>query len=326
MTTRLLAVACLFLVVLPLGAQQQARKRRVAVLNFDYATVYSSVQALFNSNVDVGKGVADLLVDKLVASGVYQVYERKNMDKILTEQNFSNSDRANPATAARIGQLIGVDAIIIGSITQFGRDDKATEVGAIGRVTGRYGISGIGKKESKAVVALNARLINVDTGEVMGVASGQGASTRSGTALTGSGGAQTSSGGGYYDMSSRNFASTIIGEAVTKATEQLAQGVDGNADRISIRSVKMQALVADVSGDTIIINAGSRVGLKVGDKLEISRSNREVKDPATGRVIKRIMDQIGEMVITEVDDSSATGMFSGAGKPQVGDTVKTPEK
>jgi curli biogenesis system outer membrane secretion channel CsgG len=326
MTTRLLGVACLFLAVLPVGAQQQARKRRVAVLNFDYATVYSSVQAIFNSNVDVGKGVADLLVDKLVASGVYQVYERKNMDKILTEQNFSNSDRANPATAARIGQLIGVDAIIIGSITQFGRDDKSTEVGAIGRVTGRYGISGVGKKESKAVVALNARLINVDTGEVMGVASGQGTSTRSGTALTGSGGAQTSSGGGYYDMTSRNFASTIIGEAVNKATEQLAQGVDGNADRISIRSVKMQALVADVSGDTLIINAGSRVGLKVGDKLLISRSNREVKDPATGRVIKRIEDQIGELVITEVDDSSATGKFSGAGMPQVGDIVKTPEK
>jgi curli biogenesis system outer membrane secretion channel CsgG len=326
MTTRLLGVACLFLAALPIGAQQQARKRRVAVLNFDYSTVYSSVQAIFNSNVDVGKGVADLLVDKLVSSGVYQVYERKSMDKILTEQNFSNSDRANPATAARIGQLIGVDAIIIGSITQFGRDDKATEVGAIGRVTGRYGISGIGKKESKAVVALNARLINVDTGEVIGVASGQGASTRSGTALTGSGGAQTSSGGGYYDMTSRNFASTIIGEAVTKATEQLAQGVDGNADRIAIRTVRMQALVADVSGDTIIINAGSRVGLKVGDKLLISRSNREVKDPATGRVIKRIEDQIGEMVVTEVDDSSATGKFSGAGRPQVGDTVKTPEK
>ncbi|MBL8228075.1 MAG: curli production assembly protein CsgG [Bryobacterales bacterium] len=322
---RLLGAACLFLAVMPLGAQQQARKRRVAVLNFDYATVYSSVQAIFNSNVDVGRGVADLLVDKLVSSGVYQVYERKNMDKILTEQNFSNSDRANPATAARIGQLIGVDAIIIGSITQFGRDDKATEVGAIGRVTGRYGISGVGKRESKAVVALNARLISVDTGEVMGVASGQGTSTRSGAALTGSGGAQTSSGGGYYDMSSRNFASTIIGEAVVKATEQLASGVDGNADRVSIRSVKLQALVADVSGDTIIINAGARVGLKVGDKLQISRSNREVKDPATGRVIKRIMDEIGELVITEVDDSSATGKFKGSGTPQVGDTVKTPE-
>jgi hypothetical protein len=88
----------------------------------------------------------------------------------------------------------------------------------------------------------------------------------------------------------------------------------------------MQALVADVSGDTLIINAGSRVGLKVGDKLLISRSNREVKDPATGRVIKRIEDQIGELVITEVDDSSATGKFSGAGMPQVGDIVKTPEK
>ncbi|MCS7025560.1 MAG: curli production assembly protein CsgG [Bryobacteraceae bacterium] len=325
MGLRLVAALILFFSALPGEAQQQNRKRRVAVLNFDYATVQDWVQMIFNSNVDVGKGVADLLVDKLVSSGVYQVYERKEMDKILNEQNFSNSDRANPATAARIGQLIGVDAIIIGSITQFGRDDRSTEIGALGRVAGRYGISGVGRKESKAVVALNARIINVDTGEVIGVASGQGTSTRSGAALLGSGGAQTASGGGYYDMRSANFASTILGEAVGKATEQLAAGLNGNADRISLRTVKLQALVADVSGDTVIINAGSRVGVKVGDKLLITRSNREVKDPATGRVIKRIMDQIGELIITEVDESSATGKFKGPATPQVGDTVKTPE-
>ena len=61
--------------------------------------------------------------------GVYSVIERNAIDKILAEQNFSNSDRANPDTAAKIGRILGVDAIIIGSITQFGRDDKNRSIG-----------------------------------------------------------------------------------------------------------------------------------------------------------------------------------------------------
>src|SRR5947209_10558202 len=116
-------------------------KKRVAVMNFDYATVQSGVQAIFGTNQDIGKGIADVLVDKLVNDGTYSVIERKMLDKIIAEQNFSNSDRADPNSAAKIGKILGVDAIVIGSITQFGRDDKQTNVGggAVGRLTGRVG-------------------------------------------------------------------------------------------------------------------------------------------------------------------------------------------
>lgn len=324
MTSRIIVILFTIIALLPLSAQE--RKRRVAVLNFDYATVHSYVASIFNSNVDVGKGVADLMVEKMVASGVYQVYERKALEKLLAEQNLSNSDRADPATAARIGQLIGVDAIVFGSITQFGRDDKTTEVGAIGRATSRYGITGIGKRQSKAVVALSARIVNVDTGEVVLTASGTGESTRGGAALLGSGGAQSASGGGYYDMTSRNFASTIIGEATTKAVENTARQLDNGAPRVPVRTIRLQGLVADVSGDTIIINIGAKAGVKKGDKLEVSRQGREITDPATGRVIRRIPDRLGDIVITEIDDLSATGKFTGAGQPQVGDMVKTSDK
>ena len=121
------------------------QKKRVAVINFDYATVRSSVAAIWGTDQDIGKGIADLIVEKLVASGKYSVIERKALDKILSEQNFSNSDRADPNSAAKIGRVLGVDAIVMGSITQFGRDDKSTGVGggAMSRVTGRFGIGGV---------------------------------------------------------------------------------------------------------------------------------------------------------------------------------------
>src|SRR5438874_4242221 len=135
-----------------------ARKKRVAVMDFDYGTVHKDVYALFGSDVDVGKGIVDLLVKHLVKDGSYSVIERKALDKILAEQNFSNSDRADPTSAAKLGKVLGVDAIIIGSITQFGRDDKKTGVGAgaFGGFGRRVGIGGVEKKESKAAVAISA--------------------------------------------------------------------------------------------------------------------------------------------------------------------------
>src|ERR1700722_8329293 len=96
----------------------QGRKKRVAVFDFDYATVQTASSAAFGSNVDVGKGISDLLVKYLVQDGTYSVIERKAMDKIMAEQNFSNSDRADPNSAAKLGRLLGVDAMIVGSITQ----------------------------------------------------------------------------------------------------------------------------------------------------------------------------------------------------------------
>src|SRR5215469_16494559 len=144
-------------------------KKRVAVMNFEYGTVSSSVAQIFGTNQDVGKGIADMLVDRLVNDGRYSVIERKALNNLIAEQNFSNSDRADPSSAARIGKLLGVNAIIIGSVTQFGRDDKSTNIGggAIGGITGRYGIGGVGKRESKAVVQVTARLVDVNTGEIL---------------------------------------------------------------------------------------------------------------------------------------------------------------
>src|SRR5438270_728550 len=220
-----IAVASLLFTVALLPAQQ---KKRVAVMNFDYATVQSSVSAIFGANQDIGKGIADLLVDKLVNDGVYSVIERKMLEKIIAEQNLSNSDRADPNSAAKIGKILGVDAIIIGSITQFGRDDKNTNIGggAIGGLAGRYGLGGVRNRSAKAVVGLTARMISTDTAEILGVASSKGESSRSGTSLLGSGGSVIGAGGGEWDMSSRNFGDTILGEAVTQAVSGLASQIE----------------------------------------------------------------------------------------------------
>ena len=319
-----LAALAITLAMPPAQAQAPAAapaKHRVAVMNFDYGTVQSSVSAIFGTDQDIGKGISSMLIEKLVKDGQYSVIERAALDKLLAEQNFSNSDRANPTSAAKIGQLLGVDTIIIGTITQFGRDDKHTNVGA-GGFGSKYGLGGIGTKNSKAVVAVSARMVNVNTGEIISAVTGNGESSRGGTSLIGAGGGYGGGGGGALDMGSSNFGNTILGEATHKAVDDMGAQLDASASKVPTVKLEVSGLVADVSGNTLILNVGKKAGLKVGDILEINRPVRVVKDPATGTVIKSITDKVGSATVTEVDDDSATATFSGAGAAKVGDAIK----
>ena len=315
----------LIFALLVAGASAQQQKKRVAVMNFDYATVTTYVQQIFGTDRDIGKGIADLLVDKLVNDGQYSVIERKELDKILAEQNFSNSNRADPSSAAAIAKVLGVQAIIIGSITQFGRDDKSVGVGggALGNVTGRFGLGGVRKSEANAVVQITARMIDTSTAEILASCTAKGESTRKGASLIGAGGSTAGpEAGGGVDMKSSNFGSTIIGEATTKAVNDLGAQLDAKATGLPTVAVVISGMVADAEPDgTVIVNVGSRSGVKVGDTLSITRKVREVKDPATGRVLRSIESPVGTVRVMQVDEDSATGQFSGSGKPEVKDTV-----
>jgi curli biogenesis system outer membrane secretion channel CsgG len=309
----------------PAGAAAPAGpKKRVAVMNFDYGTVRTYVQQIFGTDQDVGKGISDMLVEKLVNGGQYSVIERNALDKILKEQNFSNSDRADPTSAAKIGAVLGVDAIIIGSITQFGRDDQHTNVGGGGYGLGKFGLGGVGTSKAKAVVAISARIINTSTAEIMAAVTGKGESTRSSTSLIGAGGGGGGGGGGGLDMGSSNFANTILGEAVRGAVDSTAEQLNEASGKVTALKLNINGVVADVSGNTLIVNVGKKAGVHVGDTLEISRQVRVVKDPTTGKVIKAVTDKLGNATVTDVDDDSATATFSGAGAVKVGDLVKNP--
>ena len=318
----------LLVIAIPVFAQSgtnppPARKKRIAVLDFDYATVKTNSAALFGSDVDVGKGITDLLVKYLVKDGTYSVIERQALDKIMAEQNFSNSDRANPASAAKLGKLLGVDAIIVGAITQFGNETKNTNIGGAGGALGGFGLGGFGHKKSKAIVSIDARIIDIDTAEILGVADGKGESSRESTSLTGGGGHWSGWGGGHADFGSSDFQNTIIGEAVKAATEQLSSGLIADAPKVEARTIIVEGLVAAVDGGQVILNVGAKTGLKVGNQMEVERVTREIKDPATGKILRKLADKIGTIQITDVDDISAVGkVLSGTGF-KVGDTVKT---
>lgn len=305
------------------AAQPQGRKKRVAIFDFDYATVQTASDALFGTQVDVGKGISDLLVKYLVQDGTYSVIERKQLDKILSEQNFSNSDRANPTSASKIGKILGVDAIIVGSVTQFGSETKNLGVGGVGGGLGRFGIGGVGTKKTKAIVNIDARIVDIDTAEILGVASGHGESKRESTSLLGGGGGWSGFGGGGVDFGSSNFQQTILGEAVNAAVQQMSTGLIADNSKLETRTIAVSGLIAAVEGGQIVLNVGAKAGVKVGDQLSVERVTKEIKDPATGQVIRRLTSPVGVVRVTDVDDISSIAVPVSGSDFKVGDAVKT---
>ena len=207
----------------PAGADVSAQTKRptVALLDFDFGTV----QQWWSGNWDIGKGIADLLVDELVNDGTYRVIERKRLDAILAEQNFSNSERADPsaATIAKIGKVLGVKYLIVGSITKFGLEQKKQGIGGGGFGHVGFGIGAIGREKGKANVAITARMVDVSTAEIMASAKGEGISSRSGLLLGGGGGGGGGAGLGGVQMTSSDYQETILGEATEVAVKQVAE-------------------------------------------------------------------------------------------------------
>jgi curli biogenesis system outer membrane secretion channel CsgG len=312
---------------IPLAAQ----KPKVTVMDFGYGTVKTSVQAYFGTDQDIGKGISDLLVQQLLNGGQYRLIERSALETVLKEQNFSNSDRADTATAAKIGGLLGVDDIIVGDITTFGSDDKHVGAGGGGGTWyGKGGLGGLGINKNKTIVEITARLVNVNTGEILASVTGHGEVQKSGLSVSGAGSSGWGrGGGGGLDMGSSNFKESQIGKAVTAAVTDLATSLNNKSGSLPPPTAKampalppLDGLIADASTSDIILNVGSSNGLNVGDNLVVKRVDRVINDPSTGKPLRAIESSVGTLVVVSVDANSAVGHFSGPGAPKIGDHVR----
>lgn len=311
---RLWVCAAVFLFAVSAAWGADEAKKRVAIFDFDFGAVHH----WWTGEWDIGKGISDMIVTNLVRDGTYSVIERKQLDRILQEQNFSNSDRANPATAAKIGKVLGVNAIIIGTITQFGAETRKMDVGGVTSRIGLGALGHVGTSKGKASVVLDARMVNTETAEIMAVASGKGESKRGGVNLLGAGAGSA----GGIDMNSSNFRETIIGEATRQAVDELTRQLAAQAEKVEATKIEINGLVADVTDNVLVLNVGKNQGLNVGDVVAIERVQKVVKDPSTGQVLRTITERIGTAKLTSVDAGSSMADFSGVGKPKVGDAVK----
>jgi len=213
-----LAAAVCVLGLTGAASAQTAKAKRplVAVTDFDYGTVGYH----WWGDYDIGKGMADQVMDQLLEDGTFRVVERKKLDTVLAEQDFAHSDRADPGAAklSKLGKVLGVKYIITGSITKFGGEQKAQG----GRIKG----IGVGLGKAKTEVTVTARMVDTSTGEVLLSAKGEGVSKKGG------GFSFSKSGLGGYGQDTSDFKASAIGEAQEAACKALVAAIVAKKDRL----------------------------------------------------------------------------------------------
>ena len=85
-------------------------KRKIAIARFSNESNYGRSLMTDQDYDRIGKQASDMLAAKLIMSNKFIVLERTDLSKIIKEQAISGD-----------ATLVGVDALIIGSVTEFGR-------------------------------------------------------------------------------------------------------------------------------------------------------------------------------------------------------------
>lgn len=264
---------------------------KIAVLPFDDGSIQDR---WWEGNWDVGKGIADEFVTEFLNTKKFRLIEREQIDKIIQEQDFGQSGRVDAKTAAKIGKILGVDFLVMGRVTEF--SFKSTEVGGISLKKG----IGLGLKNTKANVAIDARLVDASSAEII-------------ASVTGKGNKSTANVKVAYEWNaiafgSDEFRKTDLGkatrEAVASAAQQLAEKAYASGG--PSQPAKLSGVVAYASGNRVIINIGSSSGVNQDMVFVVSKVLEVVKDPTTGEVIDEVTEAVAEIKVTEVKDKSAT--------------------
>lgn len=291
---RTVQIALLLVLVTLMMATMGWCKPRVAVMDFDNKTPHGGWQ--------LGQGAADMLTTEMVKLGTMDMFERDRLTAVMKEQNLGASGRFDAATAARIGKIIGVQYIITGAVTEYGRSNT----GGGGR--------GVRVNKTHYSATVDIRMIDAVTGRIVFADTGNNTISSTNVRVLGFGGGQ-----GFNEKA----ATDAMRGAIQDLSQKLA-AVDLKrlAPKPAPGSTAGKALVADVDGNLITLNKGTNAGLKAGQVLTIKRKGKVIKDPSTGKVIKVRYKTIGKMKLTEVDSSYAEGNAISGSDFKVGDIVE----
>jgi curli biogenesis system outer membrane secretion channel CsgG len=263
-------------------------KRRIGVVDFENKTTYGANR--------LGTSASDILITELAKSGKFIVVERDKMDKLLAEQKLGMTGAIDPNTAAKVGKILGLNAIVTGSISQFGEDTEGSE----------YLITQSKSQVVKCTVDI--RVVDAETGQVLYADSGSGLATK-----------HT---GGVLGLGTRaGYDETLEGDALRAAIVKFTNNIVEQVEK-----KPWSCRVADVDGQNIYLNAGSDSGIPIGMKMLVFRSGKEIRDPTSGLVIGNAETQIGEMKVTRYfgDDGSVAVLTSGS-MPSAGDVARRNE-
>jgi len=263
-------------------------KKRVGIFEFENKSRYGQDR--------LSAAATDVIYSELDKSGRFALYERGNLKQLEKEHKLVEAGKVNPASAARVGELTGIQAVVIGTITQFGLWEEAKD----------YGV--YKKKVEIAEATVDVRVVDVTTGRVFFSDSGTGRTEQELATVLGFGEKAT------YD---ETMADKALRAAIAQFMGRMVKAVDG---------IPWEGRVADVDqaggGVRVYINAGRRSGMTVGQRIVVKQVEGQITDPVTNEFMGYKTRTLGEGKVEELsgEDLSIAGMN---GNPEVkrGDLV-----
>jgi len=268
-------------------------KKRVAILRFGGTGKYGAYEGW-----DVGEAIAGQLATALEATDCFVIADRMVLSEVLREQELGLAGVVDGDTASQAGRLIGAQVLIKGEITEFetGKKGNGLNLG--------FGFSNIplglrlGGNRNVAHIAIDLRLIDASTGEILFSETISSEAKNYGLAL-----------GVDYDKGSigtDHFSKTPFGKAVRGAATESAGYIVEN-----LKEVDWSGQVITAEGSQIFLNAGANSGVKVGDEFTVTSIAKELVDPASGVVLGRIERRMGTVKVQSVTDLYAVAQGEG---------------
>ncbi len=241
----------------------------------------------------LGTSASDILTTELFKTGAFIMVERAQLKQVLGEQALGQSGAVSAESAAQAGKVLGLNALVTGSISQFGVSTGGSD----------YGVYKQKVQTAKCVV--DVRVVDASSGQLLFADNGKGEFERKAQEVLGMG-----SRAGYDET----LGQEALRSAVTKFMDNLVQ---------KLQSVEWSGAVAMVSGSDVYINAGKEVGLNPGDVLVVQTLGQEIVDPQTKVVLGRTRGAVkGELMVSDIDERFTISKIRSGMGFQVGDMVR----
>ena len=111
-----------------------------------------------------GTAVCGFITSELAKSTRFRIVERSRLTAILNEQNLQVADLVNAETAAKVGKMLDVQAVIVGSVSQYDMDKTTVYIYVVPVVSKDY------------KVGATVKMIDVSNGEIIYAHSASGGS------------------------------------------------------------------------------------------------------------------------------------------------------
>jgi curli biogenesis system outer membrane secretion channel CsgG len=271
-------------------------KKTIAVGSFEN-------KAGWRSEWNLSEGMEEMLTTSLVQTNRFTVLERPEVEKFLEEQDFGASDRTTKEGGAKIGKVLRAQILVSGAITEF--SSKVDETG-IGLSTDKFGGA---LKQQKAHVAINLRMYDTTTGEVLFSERVEGKATATGVAV---------------DYQNRDFGigggkfwATPLGEATQECINNAVFFIASK-----MRDVQWQGSIVKADDAKVYINAGSQAGITVGDSFVIYSKGEELVDPETGITLGSEEEKAGRITVVSVKEKYSVATIDEGEEFKRGDIVR----